>query len=113
MIGPGHLDEPLTISPFSPAVDRYGNESAGFGDPVPAKGFIEQNTSVEHLGDRDVVVTTQRVWLPPGTAVGRLDVITDPSGIVWQVQGDPQRIWNPRLNRESHVICILERASGG
>ncbi|MEO6116009.1 MAG: hypothetical protein ABIP33_06455 [Pseudolysinimonas sp.] len=110
----GHLlNEPLTISTLGGSVkDGYGDELlAAQGAPANAVGYLEQVTTIEHVDDRDTTVSKWVVYLPAGTAIGRLDVITF-QGQSFQVDGAPALKWNPRTQQVDHIECDLVVIAG-
>lgn len=107
------LNQPLTIQPMGASgVDEYGDAiPASLGDPVPAVGYLDQQSSVEHLNDRDTVVSQWVCYLPAGTAIGHLDHINFESQ-TFQVDGEPNSAYNPRTHQVSHIVCKLVVVSG-
>jgi len=83
-----------------------------FATAVASTGFITFTQSTERVNDRDVVVTTRECFLRAGTAVGPLDRIIFQSQ-TFEVDGEPERVWNPRTASESHVRVRLATVTGG
>lgn len=107
------MNQPLTIQQVGVAgVDQYGDEqAANIGAPVAVVGYLDQQTSIEHLNDRDTVVSQWQCFLPAGTAVGHLDFINFQSQ-KFQVDGEPNTAYNPRTRQVSHVVCKLVVVNG-
>jgi hypothetical protein len=96
----------------SSGVDEYGDAiPASLGTPVSVSGYLEQRTSVEHLNDRDTVVSQWECYLPAATAVGHLDFINFESQ-KFQVDGEPAHAYNPRTRQVSHIVCKLVVVNG-
>ena len=101
--------------------DAYGDEVPGaLGAPFVVLGFLEQKSSVEFQVDRDTTVSewvahlrvtrlSGAVWIP--TVIGQLDQISY-QGQLFQVDGVPERAYNPRLRSVSHLICKLVAING-
>jgi len=101
--------QPLTISKIGGGtLDEYGNTvPSALGAPVSAKGFLEQTDSVETLNDRDTVVSSWKVFLPSGTDVDAFDRINF-GGQVFEVDGEPWQVFNPRTGAVSHLEAKLK-----
>lgn len=113
MISDRLLNQPLTILRRGvPTRDAYGNAVPVFATPDPTTGFITFTQSTERLNDRDVVVTMRECYLRAGTVVGPLDRIVY-AGQTFEVDGEPERVWNPRTASESHVRARLATVTGG
>lgn len=102
------LNQPLTVqSVAGTATDEYGNTiPAPVGDPVPTVGYLEQKDTIEYLLDRETVVSKWKVFLPAGTAIGPMDYVNFNSQ-KFQVDGEPEHLWNPRTKSVSHIECKL------
>ena len=103
------LNQPLLWHQNSTATtDRYGNTlAADTGAPVTVYGFLEQSESVETVLDRDTTVTKWELFLPAGTAVTALDRIGF-NGQLFEVDGAPWSVYNPRTREVSHVKAHLK-----
>lgn len=102
------LTQPVTVQPMLPGEpDDYGNTpNAAHGQPVAEFGYLDQKDSVEHLDDRDTVVTKWKAFLASDSVVTALSTVTF-GGQVFQVDGEPYRVYNPRTRTFSHVECQL------
>lgn len=101
------LTQPLSIQARATAADGYGDPVLGpSGSPVVVLGFLEQQTTVEHLLDRDTTVTKWVAYLPAATAIGRFDYLTFQSSR-FEVTGEPEHCYNPRTKIVSHIRCDL------
>lgn len=113
MISDRLLNQPIQIVRRAPGTrDEYGNTVASFAVPDPTTGFITFTQSMERVNDRDVVVTTRDCFLRPGTVIGPLDRVLFESQS-FEVDGEPERVWNPRTASESHVRVRLATVTGG
>lgn len=103
------LNQPLALHKNSTAVkDVYGNTVASdLGSPVTVYGYLEQAESVETLADRDVVVSGWVLYLPEGTDVNAYDRIGF-NGQIFEVDGSPWQVYNPRVGSVSHVQAKLK-----
>lgn len=81
------------------------------GSPVAGVGYLEQQTTVEFLIDRDTSVTKWVGYFPLPTVIGRLDYVTFNSQ-KFQVMGEPENCYNPRLKTVSHIRCDLTVVTG-
>ncbi|MFF1633970.1 hypothetical protein [Leifsonia sp. NPDC058248] len=105
----GHLlVQPLTVQTMSgTSADEYGNTvPAAAGAPLPVLGYLEQQTSVEFILDRETTVSKWVAYLPAGTVIGPLDHIGF-QGQTFQVDGEPQFVWNPRVREVDHIEAAL------
>ena len=107
------LNQPISIQTIgAPTQDAYGNDKPGeLGSPTETVGFIEQVTSAEDLLNRDTTKTTWQAFLPAGTVIGHLDIITF-EGQTFQVDGEPWLVWHPGRQLVSHVVCKLVSIRG-
>lgn len=101
--------QPLTISKIGGGtLDEYGNTvPSPLGSPVAVKGYLEQTQSIESLNDRDTVVTAWKVFLPAGTDIDAFDRINF-NGQVFEVDGEPWSVYNPRTGAASHLEANLQ-----
>lgn len=106
------FNQPLTIRRTVAGVDEYGNEVRTPGQPTQMLGYLEQSSSVEHVDDRDMVVTSWRLFLPADAQIDALDVV-EFEGNTWQVVGNPDRKWNPRTRRAEYVRAELTAVQEG
>jgi len=89
-------------------VDEYGNTlSTDFGTPSTIYGYLEQEQSVESLNDRDTVVSSWKAYLPAGTDITAFDRIGF-NGQLFEVDGAPWQVHNPRTASLSHIVCQLK-----
>lgn len=107
------LNQPLTIQRMGgTTTNAYGDTVlAGIGAPVAVTGYLEQGSSTENLTDRDTVVSRWTCYLPAGTEISHLDYINFKSQ-KFQVDGEPEFVYNPRLHNVSHIRCQLVVVSG-
>ena len=107
------LNQALTIQRMTPGTANALGDTplATAGSPVPAVGYIEQQTTAEDLLDRDTTTTTWRAFLPASTVIGHLDFINYGSQ-KFQVNGEPWNVHNPRTQQVSHIICNLVVVNG-
>lgn len=107
------MTQPLTVQTVGAgANDEYGDETAAnLGAPVAVSGYLDQTTSVEHLNDRDTVVSQWQCFLPANTVVGHLDFINFQAQR-FQVDGEPAHAYNPRTRQVSHIACKLVVVNG-
>lgn len=106
------LNQPLTIQKVGSGTNDYGDEtSTDSGTPVAAVGFIEQQTSIENLNDRDTVITDWIAYLPAGADIAHRDYINFGSQ-KFQVTGEPENCYNPRTQQVSHLRMKLTVVNG-
>lgn len=110
------LDQTCTIdhrSPSAPA-DVYNNaalEVTGTDEAVACR--FENTPSTELILGRDTVIDDGRLFLAPGTAIGRYDQVREISGLeaaTWDVVGDPFR---PHGFTEEMIVMAMLRATRG
>ena len=106
----GLLNQPLTIYPATVSRDVYNNEVVTPGDPVPVRGLLQQASTVEFTTDRDTTVTQWTVFLPAGTVIGPQSQV-DYGGQTFQVDGQPEQVWNPRTGTVSHIEAKLREVT--
>lgn len=104
------LTQPLTVYPVTRTTDAYNNQVVGRGDGIAVKGLLQQVTSTEFVNDRDTSVTQWTAFLPASTQLGPLCQIGYGDQI-FQVNGEPERVWNPRTARVSHIEAKLTEVS--
>lgn len=102
------LNQPLTVqSVAGTTTDEYGNTiPTPVGAPVPTFGFLEQKDTIEYQGDRQTVVSKWKVFLPSTVVIGPMDYVNFNSQR-FQVDGEPEHLWNPRTKSVSHIECKL------
>jgi hypothetical protein len=102
------LNQSLLLHKNSGATkDEYGNTLAtDYGSPTTVLGYLEQTQSVENLNDRDTIVTGWKAWLPAGTNINAFDRIGF-NGQLFEVDGAPWQVFNPRVASVSHIECNL------
>lgn len=103
------MNQPLTITKIDgSAVDAYGNQTAAsLGTPTAAFGYLEQSTTTEFLNDRDVIVSQWQVFFPADTVIGAYDRVSF-NGQVFEVDGAPWQVYNPRAHSVSHIQARLK-----
>lgn len=104
------LTQPLIVYPAAKSTDAYNNEVVGLGSGIPVNGLIQQVTTTEFVNDRDTSVTQWAAFLPAGTDIGPLYQIGYESQL-FQVTGEPERVWNPRIAQVSHIETKLTEVS--
>ena len=102
------MTEPVSVQPVGATTkDTYGNAVPGpVGAPVAEFGYLDQKTSVEYLTDRDTAVTRWKAFLFPTSVVTQFATVTF-GGAVFQVDGQPYSVYNPRTKHVSHIECVL------
>lgn len=102
------LNQPLTVQKMGGSTTNvYGDTVATeAGSPVAVSGYLTQESSTEFLIDRDTVVSRWVAYLPVGTDVGHLDYINFQSQ-KFQVDGEPERFYNPRTKAVTHIRANL------
>ena len=107
------MSQPLTVQAMGPTTqDAYGDWIPGaVGAPVAVSGYLEQSTSVEFVLNRDTTVTTWKAYLPASAAITPLSLVNF-DGQVFQVDGQPWSVWNPRTKAVDHIECKLIVISG-
>lgn len=102
------LNQPLVLHKNSGATkDEYGNTLATDFSTSTVLGYLEQEQSVETLTDRDTTVTSWKAWLPAGTDISPFDRIGF-NGQLFEVDGAPWQVYNPRVASMSHIVCQLK-----
>lgn len=104
------MTQPVIVQPMgSGTPDDYGNTPlVPVGTAVNELGYLDQKDTIEYLNDRDTVVTKWKAFLHPDSAVTALAVITFPGqSSVFQVDGDPYHVYNPRTRMVSHIEVTL------
>ncbi|WP_354567648.1 hypothetical protein [Glaciihabitans sp. UYNi722] len=102
------MSQPLLVQAMGGAgTDEYGNTVPGaLGLPATETGFLEQKDTVEYQTDRETVVSKWTAYLPADSIVTALAQITF-NGQVFQVDGAPWPVFNPRTQKVSHIECKL------
>lgn len=102
------MTQPLTVQTVEgTTTDEYGDTvPTPAGDPVPMFGFLEQKDTIEYLNDRQTVVSKWKAFLPATTVIGPMDYINFDSQ-KFQVDGEPEHLWNPRTKSVHHIECKL------
>lgn len=87
--------------------DDYGNEQE-YTSVTETVCHFQQTSSSERS---DVSETRFRVFLLPTTqlAAGDAIVVDDET---YEVEGDPWKVWNPRLQETSHIEADMIHTSG-
>lgn len=106
------MNQPLTVQTVGgTSTDEYGNEVTGaIGDPVPVSGFLEQKDTTEYINGRETTVTRWTAILPATADIHPMDYINFESQ-KFQVDGEPDHKWNPRVRAVSHIECKLTVAT--
>jgi hypothetical protein len=90
----------------------YGDWIPGaVGAPVAVSGYLEQATSVEFVLNRDTTVTTWKAYLPAATVITPLSLVNFQAQ-VFQVDGEPWFVYNPRTKAVDHIECKLTVVAG-
>jgi len=107
------MSQPLTVQAWGVVgLDTYGGEIMGaVSAPVAVSGYLEQSTSVEFVLNRDTTVTTWKAFLPASVAITPLSLVNFASQ-VFQVDGAPWFVYNPRTKAVDHIECKLIVVSG-
>lgn len=106
------LNQPLTIQTVAgTTTDEYGNTvPTPVGAPVAALGYLEQKDTIEFLLDRQTVVSKWKVFLLASAVIGPMDYVNF-NAQRFQVDGEPEHLWNPRTKSVSHIECKLTVAT--
>ena len=56
-------------------------------------------------------VGAYRLFLPAATSVAGVDRFIDDQGDSYEFDGPPEKVWNPRMKRYSHIEATVRRAS--
>jgi hypothetical protein len=106
------MTQPVTVQPMGPTTtDTYGNAVLGvLGAAVAEFGYLDQKSTVEFLTDRDTVVTKWKAFLFADSVVTQLATLTF-GGQLFQVDGVPYHVYNPRNRVVSHIECTLTEMS--
>jgi hypothetical protein len=92
--------------------DVYGDWIPGaVGAPVAVNGYLEQSTTVEDVLNRDTTVTTWKAFLPASTVITPLSLVNFQAQ-VFQVDGAPWQVFNPRTKAIDHIECKLIVVTG-
>lgn len=92
----GLLSETATVYiPEFDAVDAYGDIQPGTETATTYPARFEQLESEETTRDRDTIVGTWRVFLPPGAVINGFARV-ESAGRQFEVQGDPVEQRTPR-----------------
>lgn len=93
------------------ALDQYNNEVPGTEATVTARGYAEQTAATEIIVDRQTYLTDWLVVIYGTPAISASDRITV-DGHTLQVVGEPERAWNPRTRKTSHVEARCTEVTG-
>ena len=107
------MSQPLTVQAWGVVgQDTYGGNIMGaVGAPVAVSGYLEQSSTVEFVLNRDTTVTTWKAFLPSATVITPLSIINF-AAQVFQVDGEPWDVWNPRTKAVDHIECKLIVVAG-
>lgn len=102
------MTQPVVVQPMEPGPpDDYGNTPlTTLGQPVNERGYLDQKDTVEYLNGRDTTVTKWKAFLLPTSVVTALARINF-QGQVFQVDGRPYQVYNPRTRMVSHIEVTL------
>lgn len=75
-----------------------------------AYGYKESVKSREYTDERDTQVEKSLLILPANVSIDKSDAI-EMDGITYQIDGKPERLYNPRTHSEHHVECYLQEVS--
>ena len=102
------MTQAVIVQPMGPSTeDAYGNTVQGaVGSPVDELGYLDQKDTVEYLNDRDTIVTKWKAFLHPDSVVTSFATLTF-GGQLFQVDGAPYPVYNPRTRLVSHIECTL------
>lgn len=94
----------------APTTDDHGNPVETFEQVCYLDGFINpapmsQNAQAD--GFRHVADSTGLGVFGGDSGIADGDVIVDPDGVRWLVDGRPVPVWSPRLGQRHHVECRL------
>lgn len=103
------LTQDVTLSKLDNSVkDEYGNSvPTAHGSAISIKAYLELVQSVESLNDRDTVVTDWKLYAPAGIDLDAFDRVNF-NGQVFEVDGAPWSVYNPRTGVVSHVEAKLK-----
>jgi hypothetical protein len=106
------MTQAVVVQPMGPSTtDAYGNSVQGaLGSPVDEFGYLDQKDTIEYLNDRDTVVTKWKAFLHPESVVTAFSTLTF-QGQLFQVDGAPYHVYNPRTRQVSHIECKLTEMS--
>lgn len=109
----GMLTQPIEVLPYEEGErDRYNDVTPSFGDPVSYRGYLEQTAATEIVVDRDTLVSSWLLILPPHAELTAKDHVV--SGVkTYEVVGEPWRVRDPMTRRTDHVEARLELIDEG
>ena len=113
------LRQPVTIEHREvTGTNEDGDDVIGVvGDPDEVLGYLTRGAfgrgllGAEELADRETYTSDWILILPAGAAVTARDRVTY-GDQEFEVNGEPHRVWNPRLAREHHVEVRLQETVG-
>lgn len=107
------LTQPLALQKMGTTTDEYNDEVYGpVGEPVPFLGYLEQTSAAEYLDGRVATVTKWRGWAGTEVPVQASDQIIY-GETTFEVDGEVERVWNPRTRTVSHLRFNLNSSKGG
>jgi hypothetical protein len=106
------MTQAVIVQPMGPTTtDAYGNSVQGaLGAPVNEFGYLDQKDTIEFLNDRDTILTKWKAFLHPESVVTAFATLTF-QGQLFQVDGAPYHVYNPRTRQVSHIECKLTEMS--
>jgi hypothetical protein len=107
------LNTPCVITRNLPGSteDEFGNEIPQT-DEIETVCELQQQQRSEPGNEGELSVTTWLLVLPAGTVLRTSDKI-EIGGDVYEVEGDPWAVRNPRTQTDSHVEATVTRSAGG
>lgn len=91
--------------------DRQGNDVWGWDDVTVPGAIFAPKGSIELVGKTgDTVVTTDSLYLPPGTVLTPEDEVVV-AGLTYQIDGEPSQWVNPWTD-DAVVRADLKRVTG-
>lgn len=92
--------------------DTLNNPITGYGEAVPTVYYMEQRRADERLEDRDTRITDYLLVLPATATFTARDRFQDADDAVYEVDGDPWHVWNPRTDSLHHIEATVRRIEG-
>lgn len=97
-----------TIELYLPGTsDDFNDETEGYDEPFDSPAWFDQTEALELTTGQETTITYDKVFLPAQTPLTYLSRITSDDGGVYQVNGDPWRVWTPV--GEHHVEAKLKK----
>lgn len=86
--------------------DEYGDITTAYFE-TDSKCYLAQRQRSE-IAETEVARETWSCYLPPDVALSAFDTV-EVEGLVFQVIGQPWRVFDPVVGRHSHIEATLER----